>query len=77
MYRIYIDGLPTVNNCLLSVIMVVRHSWAAFCSSNSLASGTPRFFRGRLGLGLPVKDLAPLRLKRDGAKQTAKLLAVI
>lgn len=67
----------TVKSCLHSFIIVVRHSWAAFCSNSSRASGTPMFLRGRLGLGLPVADLVPLRLKSDGAKHTARLLAVI
>ncbi len=68
--------LLTVNSVLHSRIISVRHSWAAFCSCSSRWSGMPWVFRLLLGL-----DDDPLRdaqsWNKDGAKHTAKLLAVI
>ena len=63
----------TMKSFLHSMIMKVKHSWTAFCSISSLCSGTPGLLRGRLGL-LPW---LPSKLKRDGAKHTARLLAFI
>lgn len=55
------------------VIINVKHSWTAFCSRSSCCSGMPGFLRCRRGL--LVSD--PTKLNSDGAKQTARLLAVI
>ena len=72
-----IEKMLTLKSFLHSCMRVVRHSWAAFCSWSSRASGTPRFFLGLRGLGLCVTLFVPLMLNKEGAKHTARLLAVI
>lgn len=55
-------------------IIRLRHWWAAMFSCKSLCSGA---LPGRRRSGLDPEELPTLRWKSDGARHTAKLLAVI